>query len=42
MALIPTQSEAADWNLDDWARLIHLFSDPALTSLWTRTAKEVR
>jgi hypothetical protein len=26
-----------NWNLDDWARLIHLFADPALSALWTES-----
>ena len=35
---LSNESQAAEnWNVDDWARLIHLFADPALTSLWTRT-----
>lgn len=25
------------WNTNEWARLIHLFKDPKLSSLWTRT-----
>jgi hypothetical protein len=26
-----------NWNTDDWCRLIHLFSDPAVSAAWART-----
>jgi hypothetical protein len=30
-----SNEENSNWNTDDWARLIHLFADPALLSLWS-------